>query len=136
MSWTIKSSCCKNKSIRLEIKNFIRKKKFKLTKKNQSIKIKTDIRQFEKQGIEMEEQRKRILKELEQKHRNAAQQAEDYEEKIKANKKILDQTRIGSRQTTWLWTLKQYLILNPNRYWVVVQKDQLRSLPDRCVVAE
>jgi hypothetical protein len=43
----------------------------------------------------MEEQRKRILKELEQKHRTSSQQAEDYEEKIKANKKILDQTRIG-----------------------------------------
>ena len=57
--------------------------------------VKTEIRQFEKQGIEMEEQRKRILKELEQKQRNAAQVAEDYEEKIKSNKKILDQSRIG-----------------------------------------
>lgn len=43
----------------------------------------------------MEEQRKRILRELEQKHVNASKQAEDYEEKIRANKKILDQTRIG-----------------------------------------
>jgi hypothetical protein len=54
-----------------------------------------DIRQFEKQGIEMEEQRKHILRELEQKHKNASQLAEDYEEKIKANRKILDQSRVG-----------------------------------------
>lgn len=57
--------------------------------------IKTDMRQFEKQGIEMEEQRKRILKELEQKYRTASQMSEENEEKIKANKKILDQSRIG-----------------------------------------
>ncbi|CAF0873211.1 unnamed protein product [Brachionus calyciflorus] len=57
--------------------------------------IKTDVRQFEKQGIEMEEQRKRILMELEQKHHNASQLADEYEDKIKANKKILDQSRIG-----------------------------------------
>lgn len=43
----------------------------------------------------MEEQRKRILKELEQKYQNAKQQADEYEEKIRANKKILDQSRIG-----------------------------------------
>ena len=53
------------------------------------------MKQFEKQGIEMEEQRKHILKELEQKYRNSTQLAEEYEDKIKANKKILDQTRIG-----------------------------------------
>ena len=46
-------------------------------------------------GIEMEEQRKRILKELEQKYRIATQLSEENEEKIKANKKILDQSRIG-----------------------------------------
>ena len=57
--------------------------------------IKTDVRQFEKQGIEMEEQRKRILRELEQKHKNASQLASEYEDKIVANKKILDQSRIG-----------------------------------------
>ncbi len=57
--------------------------------------IQTDMRLFEKQGIELEEQRKHILKELEQKHRNSTQLAEDYEEKIRANKKILDQSRIG-----------------------------------------
>ena len=56
------------------------------------------MRQFEKQGIEMEEQRKRILKELEQKHKTAMQMSEENEEKIKANKKILDQSRIGMWQ--------------------------------------
>ena len=43
----------------------------------------------------MEEQRKQILKELQLKHQNAYKQAEEYEEKIKSNKKILDQTRSG-----------------------------------------
>lgn len=57
--------------------------------------IQTDMRLFEKQGIELEEQRKLILKELEQKHRNSTALAEEFEEKIKANKKILDQSRIG-----------------------------------------
>ena len=53
------------------------------------------MRQFEKQGIEMEEQRKRILKELEQKYRTATQLSAENKEKIEANKKILDQSRIG-----------------------------------------
>jgi hypothetical protein len=53
------------------------------------------MKQFEKQGIEMEEQRKHILKELEQKHRNAASLREEYEEKTVGNKKILDQCRMG-----------------------------------------
>lgn len=44
----------------------------------------------------MEEQRKRILLELEQKHQTAQKLAEENEEKIKANKKILDQSRIGT----------------------------------------
>ena len=43
----------------------------------------------------MEEQRKRILRELEQKFRIATTQANEYEEKINENKKILDQSRIG-----------------------------------------
>ena len=55
------------------------------------------MKQFEKQGIEMEEQRKNILKELEQKHRNASKLFEEYDEKTKANKKILDQCRIGKK---------------------------------------
>lgn len=53
------------------------------------------MRMFEKQGIELEEQRKHILKELEHKHRCSTQLAEEYEDKIKANKKILDQSRVG-----------------------------------------
>lgn len=58
-------------------------------------KINHDMCQFEKQGIEMEEQRKQILKELEQKYRNATKLAQEYEEKIKANNKTLEQTRTG-----------------------------------------
>jgi coiled-coil domain-containing protein 63/114 len=57
--------------------------------------IKSEIHLFEKQGIEMEEQRKRIVLELEQKHQNAKKSFEESEEKIKNNKKILDQSRVG-----------------------------------------
>ena len=53
------------------------------------------MKQFEKQGIEMEEQRKQILNELEHKRTHAAKLADEYEEKIKANKKIIDQSRVG-----------------------------------------
>lgn len=43
----------------------------------------------------MEEQRKQILNELHLKNQNSFKQAEDYEEKTKTNKKIVDQIRIG-----------------------------------------
>ncbi len=43
----------------------------------------------------MEEQRKRILKELEHKHLDAKSAADEYDEKTKGNKKILDQCRVG-----------------------------------------
>ena len=43
----------------------------------------------------MEEQRKRILKELEHKKADAKTAADENEEKTKANKKILDQCRVG-----------------------------------------
>jgi hypothetical protein len=43
----------------------------------------------------MEEQRKRILKELEHKHQASKQSADEYEEKTKGNRKILDQCRVG-----------------------------------------
>lgn len=45
----------------------------------------------------MEEQRRQILKELQMKHETSSKQAEEFEEKIKSNKKVLDQTRIGKK---------------------------------------
>ena len=53
------------------------------------------MKHFEKEGIETEEGRKMILKELEQKYVNAAKLAVEYEEKSQSNKKILDQCRVG-----------------------------------------
>ena len=53
------------------------------------------MKNFEKEGIETEEGRKMILKELEQKYVNAAKLSAEYEEKTQANKKIIDQCRIG-----------------------------------------
>ncbi len=53
------------------------------------------MQSFEEQGIKMEEQRVNILRSLEQKHRNATKLYEEYEEKTKGNKKVLDQCRIG-----------------------------------------
>lgn len=47
----------------------------------------------------MEEQRRQILKELQMKHETSSKQAEEFEEKIKSNKKVLDQTRIGKKKT-------------------------------------
>ncbi len=56
------------------------------------------MQNFEEQGVRIEEQRVNILKNLEQKHRNATKLYEEYEEKTKGNKKILDQCRIGECQ--------------------------------------
>jgi len=57
--------------------------------------IRQDMKHFEKEGIETEEGRKMILKELEQKYVNAAKLALEYEERSQSNKKILDQCRVG-----------------------------------------
>lgn len=53
----------------------------------------------------MEEQRRHILKELQMKHETSSKQAEEFEEKIKSNKKVLDQTRIGKKRKKNLYKI-------------------------------
>jgi len=47
------------------------------------------------QGIELEDQRKKILKELEEKQNASASDADEFEQKNKEISKILDQLRAG-----------------------------------------
>lgn len=54
-----------------------------------------EIKKFESQGLEMEEERKKILKSLEEKQTNASKEADDFEAKMKSVNKILDQLKAG-----------------------------------------
>lgn len=57
--------------------------------------IKNEIEKFKDQGIELEEQRKVILKQLEEKEASASHDADEYEQKYKEVAKILDQLKAG-----------------------------------------
>ncbi|KAK2148881.1 hypothetical protein LSH36_477g01000 [Paralvinella palmiformis] len=57
--------------------------------------IKSEIESFKSQGVELEEQRKAILKTLDEKQSHAAQKADEFDEKYKEVSKILDQLRAG-----------------------------------------
>ena len=59
------------------------------------IQIKIEIEKFKLQGIELEDQRKRILKELEDKQSIASRDGDEYEKKHTEISKILDQLRKG-----------------------------------------
>ena len=52
------------------------------------------------QGIELEDQRKKILKELEEQQLVCSQEADDYSKKNKEISKILDQLRAGTLEVT------------------------------------
>ncbi|XP_078335356.1 coiled-coil domain-containing protein 63-like isoform X2 [Crassostrea virginica] len=54
-----------------------------------------EIEKFKLQGIELEDQRKKILKELEEQQLVCSQEADDYSKKNKEISKILDQLRAG-----------------------------------------
>jgi len=58
-------------------------------------KIKNEIEKFKLQGIELEDQRKRILGELEEKQTVASQEADEYEKKCTEISKIIDQLKQG-----------------------------------------
>ena len=53
------------------------------------------MRKFEAQGVELEEQRRQILKNLEDKQAAASKDANDFDEKHKSVAKILDQLNAG-----------------------------------------
>eukprot|EP00112_Aurelia_sp_Birch-Aquarium-sp1_P021069 Seg5576.1 transcript_id=Seg5576.1/GoldUCD/mRNA.D3Y31 product="Coiled-coil domain-containing protein 63" protein_id=Seg5576.1/GoldUCD/D3Y31 len=57
--------------------------------------IEDDIETFKRESVELEQQRKDILKQLEEKHSAESDQARDYDEKYKAAKKILEQLKAG-----------------------------------------
>lgn len=80
------------------------------------LQIKNDIEKFKLQGLELESQRKTILKELEDKQNRASKDADEYEEKNKAISKILDQLRAGMYESfiqilRWLTMLSAYLFI-------------------------
>ena len=58
--------------------------------------IKNEIEKFKEQGIALEEQRKVILKQLEEKQNVAHKEADEYEQKHKEVAKILDQLKAGN----------------------------------------
>ncbi len=57
--------------------------------------IKKEIRRFEGQGIELDEEQKRMLEHIDDARSQSNAAADDYEEKIRATRKILDQCRAG-----------------------------------------
>ncbi|XP_013397891.1 coiled-coil domain-containing protein 63-like [Lingula anatina] len=57
--------------------------------------IQNEIEKFKAQGIEMEKQRKIILKQLEERQAAASKSADEYDEKYKGTSKILDQLKAG-----------------------------------------
>ena len=57
--------------------------------------IQLDIENFKDQGIELESQRKVILKNLEDRQSKATADADEYEQKYKEVSKILDQLKAG-----------------------------------------
>lgn len=57
--------------------------------------IKIEIEKFKDQGIDLEQQRQLILRQLEEKQNVASQEADDYEQKYKEVAKILHQLNAG-----------------------------------------
>jgi Zn-dependent oligopeptidase len=57
--------------------------------------IKKEIRRFEGQGVELEDKQRRMLEQINDKRLQATALAEEYEEKSRAARKILDQCRAG-----------------------------------------
>ena len=60
------------------------------------LQIKSEIENFKSQGVELEEQRKAILKTLDEKQSLASQKADEFDQKHKEVSKILDQLRAGN----------------------------------------
>jgi chromosome segregation ATPase len=57
--------------------------------------IKNEIRRFEGQSIELEDQQRRMLEQINKKHLQATALADEYEETTRTARKILDQLRTG-----------------------------------------
>jgi len=59
--------------------------------------VKKDIRRFESQGVELEENQQQTVEQLGNKRTQATALSDEYEEKTRAAKKILDQCRAGRK---------------------------------------
>lgn len=57
--------------------------------------VKKEIRRFEAQGLELEDQRKQMLESIESKRVHATKLVDEFEDKNRAAKKILEQCRGG-----------------------------------------
>lgn len=76
--------------------NYVNEQNNEIEKLNDEIQgIKDDIEKFKEQGIELEDHRRVILKQLEEKQNTAHSQADEYEQKYKEVAKILDQLKAG-----------------------------------------
>ncbi len=61
----------------------------------QIVDIKKEIRRFEGQGVELEDKQRQMLEQINDKRSQATTLADEYEEKTRAARKILDQCRAG-----------------------------------------
>ncbi|XP_013064556.2 coiled-coil domain-containing protein 63-like [Biomphalaria glabrata] len=76
--------------------NYVNEQNNEIEKLNEDINaIQLEIENFKKQGIELESQRKQILRSLEEKQTKASREADEYEQKHKEVSKILDQLKAG-----------------------------------------
>ncbi|XP_067659008.1 coiled-coil domain-containing protein 63-like [Haliotis asinina] len=76
--------------------NYVNEQNNEIEKLNDDIQmIKDEIEKFKAEGIELETQRKHILKNLEEKQNEASQEADENEQKYKEVSKILDQLKAG-----------------------------------------
>ncbi|CAL1535497.1 unnamed protein product [Lymnaea stagnalis] len=76
--------------------NYVNEQNNEIEKLNEDIStIQLEIQKFKEQGIQLESQRKQILKNLENQQIKATREADEYEQKHKEVAKILDQLKAG-----------------------------------------
>lgn len=76
--------------------NYVNEQNNEIVKLSDEIQaIKDEIQKFKDQGIELEDQRQVILRQLEEKQATSHQEADEYEQKYKEVAKILDQLKAG-----------------------------------------
>lgn len=88
----------------------------------QLLDIQEDIRGFEKQGVDMEVQRKEKLDEIEHKRVQASVLAAEFEEKTRDSRKTLDQCRAGRDHLHPCNHRLSFVII---RHSILVQEDRL-----------
>ena len=66
------------------------------------VQIKDDIEKFKRQGVEMEEKRKAILRSLEADLASVSEQTTAFEARFTAATKVLDQLKSGKNNSTYI----------------------------------